>query len=388
MKLKNIKKHLKHTGAIVIAFVAISLQAQEKAAKYRVVITMDEVNPEAPAVMGFKNGVNMTMDTVFANSNKQFIFEGDVPAYGRAFINLSHQKPDPTMPPNNNDGVFVYLEEGEIKISGKDSLKTAVISGTPLNDDFSELGKIGKTYETKINALNEVYSKAMENGDKDKAAEVEKEYAVLMDEKKQAEMKFVEAHTNSTVSLDWLRQNVNVVQERNLATKIFNQFSEEVKKSPAGTIYSNILGQTKGADIGFDAPDISAKQPNGEALSLRSLRGKYVLLDFWASWCGPCRRENPNLVKAYNTYKDKNFTILGYSLDGGNNALDQWMNAIEKDGLAWNQISDLQGWQSLPIQLYGISSVPTNFLIDPNGKIVAKNLRGEELELKLKEILN
>ncbi len=388
MNLKNIKKQLKYTGALVMACFAVAGQAQEKAEKYRIVISLDEVNPEGPAVMGFKNGVNMTMDTVFANANKQFIFEGEVPAYGRAFINLSHQKPDPTMPPNNSDGVFVYLEEGEIKITGKDSLKTAVISGTPLNEDFQQLANIGSAYETKINALNEVYSKAMENGDKEKAAEVEKEYAALMDEKKQKEMEFVEAHNNSIVSLDWLRQNVNVVQERNLANKIFDQFSDNVKSSPAGVIYSNIIKQTKGADIGFDAPDISAKQPNGEALSLRSLRGKYVLLDFWASWCGPCRRENPNLVKAYNTYKDKNFTILGYSLDGGNNALDQWTNAIEKDGLAWNQISDLQGWQSLPTQLYGISSVPTNFLIDPNGKIVAKNLRGEELELKLKEILN
>jgi len=122
----------------------------------------------------------------------------------------------------------------------------------------------------------------------------------------------------------------------------------------------------------------------GKISGLDDYKGQLIYLDFWASWCGPCRKENPNLVKAYNNYKDKNFTVLGYSLDQD---MDKWTQAIKKDGLVWNQVSDLAGWQSLPLQLYGVTAVPMNFLIDPKGIIIAKNLKGEALDQKLKEVL-
>jgi thiol-disulfide isomerase/thioredoxin len=118
---------------------------------------------------------------------------------------------------------------------------------------------------------------------------------------------------------------------------------------------------------------------------LSSYKGKYVLIDFWASWCGPCRQENPNVVKAYNKYKTKKFTIIGVSLDKPG-AKDAWMSAIKNDGLTWTQVSDLQFWDNKAAKLYGITSIPQNFLLDPTGKIIAKNLRGGDLEAKLAEI--
>lgn len=381
-------KGLAYCGLIAMLANTNGLFAQDKTPEYNIRVKLNEVKSESCILIGYNVNNSMHVDTVYANTKNEFVLIGEIPPVNRAFINLAHHKLDPTMPPNNDDGISVYLEEGELLITGKDSLKTAVISGTPTNEDLQKLNTISAKYDAKVSVLNAEYSKAMEAGNKTRASELETEYAEIMANKKEAEMAFVESHNNSLVSLDWVRRNVNVIQEKSLATKLYNSFTDEIKKSPAGVIYSNILGQTKGADIGYDAPDFSAKQPNGQSLSLRSLRGKYVLLDFWASWCGPCRRENPNVVKAYNSYKDKNFTVLGYSLDGGGNALKSWMEAIEKDGLIWNQISDLAGWNSLPVQLYGINSVPTNFLIDPNGKIIAKNLRGEDLENKLKEILN
>lgn len=136
--------------------------------------------------------------------------------------------------------------------------------------------------------------------------------------------------------------------------------------------------------IGTEAPDLSMLTPDGKTLSLSSLKGKFVLVDFWASWCGPCRQENPNVVKAYNAYKDKNFTVLGVSLDK-NKAF--WEEAIKTDGLAWNHISDLKQWDSDAVGKYAIDGIPYNVLVDPQGKIIAEGLRGQDLEDKLAEVL-
>ncbi|HNR15040.1 MAG TPA: TlpA disulfide reductase family protein [Chitinophagaceae bacterium] len=139
--------------------------------------------------------------------------------------------------------------------------------------------------------------------------------------------------------------------------------------------------------IGQTAPELSLPDPNGKEVKLSSFRGKYVLVDFWASWCKPCREENPTVVKAYNKFKDKNFTILGVSLDRPGQK-DEWMKAVMKDNLTWTQVSDLMFWNSPVVQLYGIEGIPYNVLVDPDGKIIAESLRGPALEEKLAAVLN
>ncbi|ULQ55111.1 TlpA family protein disulfide reductase [Flavihumibacter rivuli] len=136
--------------------------------------------------------------------------------------------------------------------------------------------------------------------------------------------------------------------------------------------------------VGKPAPELSLPDANGKNIAISSFRGKYVLVDFWASWCGPCRQENPNVVRAFEKYRDKNFTILGVSLD---KEKDAWLKAIEKDRLTWTHISDLKFWDSESVKVYGFEGIPYNVLIDPNGTVIAENLRGFDLDKKLSEVL-
>lgn len=173
--------------------------------------------------------------------------------------------------------------------------------------------------------------------------------------------------------------------DQKFAARISKKYVEEFPNSIQANAYYDAF--PKGPpQIGDVAPDIKLKDPEGNELSLSSMKGKIVLLDFWASWCGPCRRENPNVVKTYHEYKDQGFTVFSVSLD---NNREKWLNAISKDGLVWeNHVSDLKGWKSAGAAKYGVRSIPSTFLIDEKGEIVAVNLRGPNLERKLKEILS
>ncbi len=180
---------------------------------------------------------------------------------------------------------------------------------------------------------------------------------------------------------------VTVLKQRNtgnfvhFAEIMLNEFKETLPEAMADL--QQQVDLMKSFAIGGTAPDFTQITPDGKEMKLSELRGKVVLVDFWASWCGPCRRENPNVVKLYNKYKEKGFEILGVSLD---NSRDRWLAAIEQDGLTWYHVSDLKGWQNAVAKLYSVSSIPHTILLDAEGKIIARNLRGPALEQKLAEL--
>jgi peroxiredoxin len=213
------------------------------------------------------------------------------------------------------------------------------------------------------------------------------EIKLLKDERRRQEIAFVKAHPDYLVSAEALKDAVGYLPDDiRIYDKLFKGLSKQVQNSKEGVSLKKTIDVFMTVSIGAEAPLFTSPDTAGLPINLKDFRGKYVLLDFWASWCGPCREENPNVVKAYKQFREKNFTVLGVSLDQENKK-EAWVKAINDDGLVWNHVSDLKYWNNAVAKLYAIRSVPQNFLIDPKGKIVAANLRGEELFKKLQELI-
>lgn len=190
----------------------------------------------------------------------------------------------------------------------------------------------------------------------------------------------------SPVTPFMLRATADFKDDPLLLESRYNKLDRAAKETGAGKELALVIAQNKVGAIGSIATDFTQADTSGVPVSLSSFRGKYVLIDFWASWCGPCRQENPNVVENFKKFQAKNFTVLGVSLDRPGQK-DKWLEAIKKDELTWTHVSDLQFWNNAVAVMYNVRGIPQNFLIDPEGKIIAKNLRGPALEAKLCEIL-
>jgi peroxiredoxin len=286
------------------------------------------------------------------------------------------------------DTRVVYLTNDNILVKGKDSVKYASVTGSSLNTEYAKYSKAFAVVEKAVNAIDAEYIAAPDAKKNNPAF-----FDSLKDKLNKANqlsdsLKYVYIRQNpdSYFSLEALTElageNIDVPK----IAPLFKGLSARVRNTKAGTGFAKLLYDIGATSIGAMAPDFTQNDVNDKPVKLSDFRGKYVLLDFWASWCGPCRAENPNVMKAFDKYKDKNFTVLGVSLDQpGKKAV--WLAAIKADGLPWTQVSDLQFWNNAAAKQYDIRAIPQNFLIDPTGKIVAKNLRGEALEKKLEELL-
>lgn len=287
---------------------------------------------------------------------------------------------------DQRSGFPLYLEPGTINISGDaDSMAIGKVSvgGTPNNDDLSAFMQIQQPYVPMMMAMQSNYMQAQMSGDSVMAHQIENTTDSIQTVINGKMVEFVQSHPKSLVSVLVLRGMMNDLPNAAL-TELYNQLDTTVQHSEFGEPIGARLAVERKTAIGAEAPDFTMNDTTGKPVSLSSFRGKYLLVDFWASWCGPCRAENPNVVKVYNQYKDKNFTILGVSLD---QTKDAWEKAIRDDHLAWHHVSDLQFWDNSAAQLYGVEAIPANFLIGPDGKIIAKDLRGEALSQKLAQLI-
>ena len=292
-------------------------------------------------------------------------------------------------------GIMV-TEPGTIKINADvENFSDAKVSGSKENDLYKKFSQKGNEAQQKImDELNGKYGKEFvmnRNPDTSSARykQLLKDYYELSDSSQKVQVEslkqFIKANPGVFTSV-FVLNNYATTMDLNELENLYASLSPKYKETKSGRSIASVIEARKITAIGKIAPDFTQPDTIGNPVKLSDFRGKYVLVDFWASWCGPCRAENPNLVKTFNQYKDKGFTVLGVSLDQPGKK-EAWLAAIHKDELTWTQVSDLKFWDNEVAVLYGVKAIPANLLLDKEGKIIAKDLRGADLEKKLAEVI-
>jgi peroxiredoxin len=290
---------------------------------------------------------------------------------------------------NSRMGKSFFLENAEIKVTGKlDSLYDAKISGSKTQAEYDSLQSSLKSVNKQYSDLYNVYQEAERQGNKAKTDSIEKQFDVLQKEMSNIEKSFVRNNPKSYVSPSIVRSLSYEMEPSEIESLIMAMDTSVAKTQLVKDLLARVAVM-KTVSKGQKAPDFTLNDPEDKPVSLYSKIGKtkLLLVDFWASWCGPCRQENPNVVKVWKEFNKRGFNVFSVSLDRPGDK-DKWMEAIKNDKLTWTHVSDLKFWDCAAAKQYAVNSIPANFLLDENGIIIERNLRGEDLYNKVKELLS
>jgi thiol-disulfide isomerase/thioredoxin len=303
----------------------------------------------------------------------KFMLKGNVEEPGLFFLVMDNAQPH-----------YVFLDNSKIGVEGKkQDLKNLKIKGSSSHDDFLDFKKVFDPLVGEMSAFGAQINKETNTVVRDSLKIKYDSIVYLVQSSIDA---FVKEKPNSYVSPFLLVITLQMNDDVTLLENRFAKLTPAMQQSRIGASLQQHIAASKTGQVGSLAMDFTQPDVNGKPVSLSSFRGKYVLVDFWASWCRPCRIENPNVVENYNKFKGRNFTVLGVSLDRPGQK-ESWLKAIEQDKLTWTNVSDLKFWQNEAAVLYRVSGIPFNILVDPEGRVIARNLRGPDLEAKLCEVL-
>lgn len=345
------------------------------------------VDPKVEKVyISYASGGQNIIDSAVVASNR-YRFEGMISQPTRIDIRAGYDVRDKIKPSMARDMVTLFADPADIEIKSIDSFSNATITGSKSNIEFNKLRTAAKPFEARASALLEKAAAQEKAGNKTALANTQEQIEQLQTQlKNEVYGDYIRKNPTSPIAFFALQQFSGALIDQPEATqKLFNLLPQALRQSPDGRRMETLIGFARLTQVGSQAPDFTESNAEGQTISLSDFKGKYVLINFWASWCGPCRAQNPTLIKLYNDYKGQGLEILGVSLDKPGEK-NEWTDAISEDHLSWPQVSDLRFWNSKVGRMYGVVVLPQNVLVDRSGKIVAKNLTMDALTRKLRTV--